>query len=516
MVEYGKGNSNQETGSREDEPAVRFPLPETYVRRLEEQGLHEHAHAYRTVVELAKAFKKASGLTLLVGGSVRDVVFGKLAKDFDLEIYHLSPQQVEEITRRFGKVSDVGQAFGILKLTVANGVDIDISLPRTDSKISEGHRGFEVKVDPNMTVAEAALRRDFTMNTLAADPLTGEIHDHWGGIKDIQERRLRISSPERFQDDPLRVLRGLQFIARFGLELDPDSAELMRQMAPTLKELPKERILDEWKKLLVKSEKPSLGLQAGMVLGVFRELHPELLSINKPGQASESEVDPWVRTLSEVDAAAALAKRQVLDERQAFVLTVSTLCHNLVGAKLDVSAARSFLQRLGTDNLTRDKVLSLIVDSELPLAMYVNEMVRSQAVSDGEIRRLAKRIHPATIVELVELSEAVHTGRSTVEGPRSPDDLLTPVDGFPARDWLLSRARALGVETSKPADHTQGRDWLTFGFKPGPHIGRLVALSNDLRDDLNWSRERVFQFMDGMTEPGQAITKLEEVLRLGK
>jgi tRNA nucleotidyltransferase (CCA-adding enzyme) len=429
-----------------------------------------------------------------------------------------------------GKVSDVGKAFGILKIGLEGGMDIDISLPRTDSKIGEGHRGFALKTDPNMTVEEAAKRRDFSMNALAADPLTGEVHDYFNGIEDIRRRRLRINDIERFKDDPLRVMRGLQFIGRFGLSVDRESLPVLMEMVPLLKELPRERIGEEWRKLLTKSERPSLGLSAGMTLGVFNELHPEFPPLVETPQEREwhPEGDVWVHTLMSVDKAAELTKRDRLDQRQSYTVMLAALCHDigkpLVTAEEDgrikskghdsagAEPTKKFLASIGVDNETRDKVVKLVTNHMMPSELWGNEHVRGQKVSDGAIRRLAKRIFPATIRELSLVAESDHLGRGPFDDEQSLEDMLMPPNQYPAAEWLLKRARELQVEESKPEDLTLGREWLKFGFKPGKQIGELIRLANDLRDDKGWTREDVLWAVHAAPTPELGIEKLRQAL----
>ncbi len=507
-----------------------FPKPEKYLQKMRALGFLEHAHAYEKVLELAEIIKGKNGKALLVGGSVRDSLMGKISKDFDIEIYGLEADEVERVTQQIGKVSDIGKAFGILKISLDAGLDIDVSLPRTDSKIDAGHRGFEVKTDPYMSIKDAARRRDFTMNSIAADPLTGELYDPFGGVEDIKNRILKITDSDRFKDDPLRVLRALQFIGRFGLEIDKDSMELIQEMAPQLKELPKERIGEEWKKLLLKSEKPSLGLSAGMTLGVFREIHPEFPPLAKTQQEPEwhPEGDVWIHTLMTVDEAAKIIQKENLESDKALVILLGALCHDLgkptvtenIGGRIKSHGheqageepTKKFLATIGIDNLTRDKVTKLVTNHLVPTMFYIEEIVRSNTISDGAIRRLAQRIYPATIQELVFISEADHLGRGSFD-PEVGEQLLLPADQFPAGIWLLERARKLEVESSRPSDVTQGRDWINLGYRPGPKIGELIRLSNDLRDEKNFSREMVFEAIDGIDTPSEALKRLNSVLK---
>ncbi|MDO8571186.1 MAG: hypothetical protein Q7R79_00715, partial [bacterium] len=190
---------------RTQEVQRKIPSSREYSAILRKNGLETHEKAFEKVLAICEAVKKEGGRALLVGGSVRDMVLHRISKDFDIEIYGLTPQKIEKIIAKFGRVNEVGKAFGILKLSV-DGVELDISLPRADSKIGPGAKGFAVKSDPSMSIKDAARRRDFTMNALAADPLSGELFDYFGGVEDLRQRRLRVTDPERFLDDPSRAL----------------------------------------------------------------------------------------------------------------------------------------------------------------------------------------------------------------------------------------------------------------------------------------------------------------------
>ncbi len=504
-----------------------IPVAEEFVEILESQGLESHAKAYQKVLEIARVVQDAGGQALLVGGSVRDMVMNKISKDYDIEIYGLEPEKIEQIVASQGKVSDVGKAFGILKVSLDEGIDIDISLPRFDSKIGDGHKGFEIKADPNMSIKDAARRRDFTMNSISADPLTGKINDPFGGVQDIKDRIIRVTDLERFRDDPLRVLRAIQFMGRFGMSLDEKSAELIQEMVPELNDLPRERIFEEWKKLLLKSEKPSLGLIAGMNLGVLSEIHPQFPPLTKTKQEPDwhPEGDAWVHTLMSVDSAAEIIDREEITEDRALVVMLATLCHDL--GKPDTTSlneagqiishghepageepTKEFLKSLGADNKTRDKVLKLVTNHMAPSMLYIDKVIKGKKVGDGAIRKLAKRIHPATIQELVAVAMADHLGRGPFTDPEVPEQLLLS-DGFPAGPWLLDWSRRLGVETSKPADLIRGRDLILLGFKPGKNVGQVVKLANSLRDDKGLSESDVFGHI-AILSPGGVVSEEDE------
>jgi tRNA nucleotidyltransferase (CCA-adding enzyme) len=250
------------------------------------------------VGDVASAVRSAGGRALVVGGWVRDHLLGRTSKDVDLEIFGLSPARLRELLGRFGAVNTVGESFTVYKVG-----DVDVSLPRRDSKTGRGHRGFTVDGDPSMSIAEAARRRDFTINAIAFDPLTGEHLDPWGGIRDLERRVLRAVDARTFPDDSLRVLRAVQFAARFTLDVEPSTRELCRRIP--LDDLPAERIWGEIEKLVVLADRPSLGLEVALDLGAVDRLFPELRALVGCPQEPEwhPEGDVWIHTLMVTDEA---------------------------------------------------------------------------------------------------------------------------------------------------------------------------------------------------------------------
>src|SRR5438270_5713654 len=170
------------------------------------------SHVPEKVIELAKAVRAEGGRALLVGGCVRDLLMGGQPKDWDVEVYAVEPARLRELLEKFGRVDAVGEAFTVYK--ICN--DLDVSLPRRERKTGRGHRAFVIEGDPLMTIEEAARRRDFTINAILQDPLTGEIIDPYGGRRAIQNKTLRASSRETFTEDSLRVLCAAQVAAPFG------------------------------------------------------------------------------------------------------------------------------------------------------------------------------------------------------------------------------------------------------------------------------------------------------------
>lgn len=200
------------------------------------------------------------GTPMLVGGAVRDHLLGTPSSDADVEVYGASLDDLARVYRERGyRVDEVGKAFGVLKVSKHGGVrDLDVAVPRRENAVGAGHRGFEVRPDAAMTMAEAAARRDFTINAMSYDPREGVILDPFGGMADIRSKTLRAVGSS-FAEDPLRVLRGMQFAARFRMVMDPKTVELCRSLRPRYDELPVERVRAEWTKLW-RADHPERGL----------------------------------------------------------------------------------------------------------------------------------------------------------------------------------------------------------------------------------------------------------------
>jgi tRNA nucleotidyltransferase (CCA-adding enzyme) len=195
----------------------------------------------------------------LVGGSVRDALLGNIPKDLDIEVYQTNLDDLVKILEKVGKVDQVGRSFGVIKLTL-EGQIFDFSLPRRDSKLRQGgHKGFSIEIQECITPQEAASRRDLTINSLAYNPKTNEILDFHGGLKDLDGKILRHTSPA-FTEDPLRVLRVMQFAARFDFDIAPETIELSRSIKETYNSLAKERVNEEFTKMLLKGVNIRRGL----------------------------------------------------------------------------------------------------------------------------------------------------------------------------------------------------------------------------------------------------------------
>ncbi len=511
---------------------------EEYTKYIEKVHSIEAKEAFEMVLKVALAIKEAGGRALIVGGAVRDEVLGIAAKDFDIEIYGLDAETVERIISKYGSVKDVGKAFGILKLQHKGGIELDISLPRIDSKIGEGHRGFEVKVDPYMSIAEAAKRRDFTFNALSKDPLTGEIFDPYGGVDDLKEHILSVTDEERFRDDPLRLLRGAQFTGRFGLQADLKTLEIFRSMVPELAEISKERIREEWEKLLLRSKKPSKGLNLLREIGAVEQYYPELQAMIGCEQEFEwhPEGDVWVHTLLVVDGAKEIVDMNNLKGETARVVMLAALCHDLGKPETtefkdgrikshshDIKGMEpsvKFLERIGTRIKDIEKVVNLVREHIWPTVNYLHRKDDSKnkgTIKDGAFRRLAKRLYPATIEELSYVVEADCKGVGPFLDPQNPQQfLLKTVEayGFEAGRWLRQRAEEIGVYREPPRPFITGKELIALGYKPsnreGERFGDVMQLADECRDLVGMPKE---QLMDILEKTNKTVAEASARLR---
>jgi len=421
-----------------------------------------------TATVIARLVREHGGRALVVGGWVRDRLLGRPGKDVDVEVYGLPAARLKTLLATLAPVNTVGESFTVYKV-----LDVDVSLPRRESKIGRGHRAFDVSGDPDMPPGEAARRRDFTVNAIAWDPLTDAYLDPFDGRRDLLERRvLRAVDPRTFGDDSLRVLRGIQFAARFGLEMDAGTREICRRIP--LDDLPAERIWGEIEKLLLLPERPSLGFALALELGVIDRLFPELKALVGCPQEPEwhPEGDVWVHTLLVIDE----ARRRIDDLDRARQLTVmlGAVCHDLgkppTTAFVDgrirsidheqagVAPALALLARLNVQTVAGYDVAAQVTGI---VAHHLKPHAFSKSatpVSDGAFRRLAQK---------VDLELLARVATSDCHGRTGTFDCS-------AIDRFLERARALGVEHRAPEPIVRGRHLLELGVQPGPRMGEIL------------------------------------------
>ncbi len=434
----------------------------------------------REVPELRRAY--------LVGGGVRDAVLGRPAQDVDVEVFGIDYDTLVRALEPFGKVHLVGRQFAVARLALPSGAAYEFALARRESKIGIGHKGFEVVVDPAITPREAAARRDFTINALMLDPRDGTLLDFHGGRADLAARVLRHTGPA-FADDPLRVLRGMQFAARFDMTAAPETAALCRAMLPAAGELSLERVRGEWWKWAAHATAPSAGLRFLVDTGWIATV-PEVDALRGVPQEPDwhPEGDVFVHTGHCLDALVTLPGWRDADEETRVVLTLAVLAHDFGkpstthraekrGALRIVSPgheaaggpiAERFLDRIGMPAAVRARVVPLVT----------NHLAHLGEFTDRALRRLARRIEPETIESLGLVMIADAMGRPPLP-PEVPEGVAT----------LLRRARELAVQQAPPAPVLMGRHLVQAGVAPGPRLGELLRAAYDAQLDGEFADE---------------------------
>jgi tRNA nucleotidyltransferase (CCA-adding enzyme) len=436
------------------------------------------------VLALAQAIRDAGGRGLLVGGCVRDLLMTGEPKDWDIEVYGIEPARLRALLDQFGSVDVVGEAFTVYKL----GHDLDVSIPRRERKAGRGHRGFVIEGDPSMPIEDATRRRDFTINAILQDPLTGEIIDPFRGQEDIHSGVLRAVSPETFSEDSLRVLRAAQLAARFEFRIQPDTVELCRTI--DLSDLPHERVWGEMEKLLLRARRPSIGLGWLHALGVLDQLFPEIKTLIDVPQDPEwhPEGDVFVHTRLVVDRA-----RELIDDlphpKQVTVM-LAALAHDFgkpattefIEGRLrsrgheeaGVSPTEAFLDRLNIHTLdgydVRGQVIALVREHLKPGEFYK----KRDEVGDGAFRRLARRCE---LDLLYRVAKADSLGRNAEWVGR---EKWYKAD---AQEWFIQRAEELQVAQRPPAPILLGRHLLELGLTPGPRIGEITKAVYEMQLD---------------------------------
>jgi len=435
-----------------------------------------------TLIRLCQHLADQGGKAWLVGGCVRDMMLGIKAKDFDLEVYGLASEKLQSTLKKLGKTEHVGQQFGVFKLWLDH-IAFDVALPRSEIKSGSGHRGFDVTPDPFISIHQASLRRDFTINAMMLDPLSNTLIDDHGGAADLKDKILRHVSPA-FAEDPLRPLRAMQFAARFQLHLHPDTAALCHTLIDESDSLPAERIWAEWQKWS-HALTPSYGLQALQDSG-WLKLYSSLEALagcpQNPRWHPEGNV--WLHTLQVCDQAAAIATRHQLNATAREQLMFASLCHDLgkpdtthtdpVGnirssghSQIGIALSATLLRSIGAPKRLLQYITPLI--SEHMTHLHGQPTPRA-------VRRLAHSLEPANIERWEMLVEADASGRSPAPPAR------------PALNWLR-QAQRLQHHQSKPQAILNGKILLQLGIAPSPEMGAMLDQAYEAQLDGEFENE---------------------------
>lgn len=377
-------------------------------------------HYPKQLDTLFDALKKNSIKPIIVGGYIRDCLLHTKSKDIDIELYGIaSLDKVEEILQEFGDVNSVGKSFGVCKLRL-EGYDLDFSLPRKENKTRSGHRGFDVVLCSNLDFITATSRRDFTINAIGYDIAEKKLLDPFGGREDLKNRVLRAVNLESFGEDPLRVLRAAQFCARFHLQIEHNLYLACKDMVSKnlLAELPKERVFEEIKKLLLKSQKPSIGLKL----------------------LSEFGSDFPTKNMFITDI---LAKKLTTNEQTNLVLMLAALSYHFEQKEIE-----AFLLKLTNEKALLQRVIALVV--------FHKKLETLE--SDYALYRLATQTN---IRELLILSSSISSANNNTKMVQKCKE-------------LYKRAEELGITDKKLSPLVMGRDIVKLGLQPSPNFSKIL------------------------------------------
>jgi len=428
------------------------------------------------VYSIAEKIAHHEGRAFLVGGAVRDYLLGLPVKDIDIEVHDIFPEQLETILREYGPVSTVGKSFGVLRL---HGVDADWSLPRTDS----AGRKPVVCIDPCMSVADAARRRDLTMNAMAIDMMTNKLIDPFDGQADMQNKILRTPDEQLFVQDPLRFFRVMQFVGRF--EMFPDEALNRVCGAIDIAHISRERIEEEFRKLLLYSQMPSLGIRWLQSIGRLRDVLPELADTVGVSQNPvwHPEGDVFEHSMQALDAAAIIAKSYE-SECKRLVLLYAALCHDL-GKVTTTREVNGVIKSIGHE--VASKKLALLMmrrithNSDVVSAvasLVLNHMAPLQFVTNKAklpaYKRLANKLSP-----LISMSFLADLCRADKQGRNGAGQYPLSGDNADVIAFIASAQKAGVLEHPEQAVLT-GADLLGI-ITPGPQMGRLLERAYEIQ-----------------------------------
>ena len=416
---------------------------------------------------LAAKVAAAGGRAYYVGGYVRDALLGCSTVDIDVEVHGLAPAVLEGILDELGQRMSMGESFGIYGL---KGYDLDIAMPRKEQLRGRGHKDFDIFVDPHIGTLGAAKRRDFTINAMMQDVLTGEIVDHFGGKSDLEQRILRHVNDASFGEDPLRVLRGAQFAARYRLTPAAETVALCRQM--DLSTLARERVMGELEKALMKSERPSVFFTVLRDMNGLDVWFPELKALIGVPQNPRyhGEGDVWNHTMLVMDYGATL--KHSATEPLWFMLSAlvhdfgKAVCtqwvkgtwhaygHELQGLPL----VRTFLERLTNESGLISYVLNM---TELHMKPNTMSAVRSSVKKTNQL--FDRSEDP---MGLLCLAEADDMGRDSLEGKA---------------DSAFLQERLAVYRDIMAQPYVTGKDLIAAGLQPGKHFNELLSYAHKLR-----------------------------------
>ncbi|MBE7027811.1 MAG: HD domain-containing protein [Ruminococcaceae bacterium] len=420
------------------------------------------------IEKIAEAVKNKGGTAYYVGGYVRDELMHKNSDDIDIEIHGIGCDMLEDILDSAGERIEIGKSFGIYNL---KGLNVDFAMPRKEYALGKGHRDFKIYTDPYIGTEKASLRRDFTINAIMKNVLTGEIIDHFGGIEDIKNGVIRHINNESFKEDPLRVLRGAQFAARFEFEIADETIALCKKM--DLTQLSKERVFDEMKKALLKSEKPSLFFENLRKADALSYWFREVCSLIGTEQSTlyHREGDVWNHTMMVLDEA---AKRRGNVQKPLWFM-IAALCHDF-GKPVSTESINGVLRSLNheTEGIPIVEEFLQRITSEKNLIKYVLNLTHlhmrpNKMAADKSSIKSTNKLFDSTDfpLDLLELSASDRFGK--IPRPENSENEI----------FLKERLKIYNEYMSRP--YVEGKDLIKEGIEPGESYRKLLEHAHELR-----------------------------------
>lgn len=428
------------------------------------------------ILTLVERLKQSGGKSYLVGGGVIDLMQGKKIKDWDIEVFGLNYFDIEMCVKflKGAKADLIGQKFGVVKVSY-EGLDIELSIPRRDSKVGPKHQDFDVELIPDLTIREAARRRDFTINALYYDFETKQIIDPFNGLEDLANGYVHYVDRDTFTDDPLRAFRAMQIVARKGKHWSKDLRNLIVAMAPVLKHLSGESIFGEMNKLLMLADKPSIGfIEASTHVGIF-SLWPELKALWNCKQNPEwhPEGNAWTHTLMVVDEAAKYRDELPEEWRLPFMWgmllhdigkpiashwneekqKITSIDHDEIGEPI----ARQFMERLTNNQDLIDKVCAIV-------KVHMRPRLLLKATPKRAAWRRLQNVCPLDILAYVSMVDNDGRGETQEKLGKSEPSFIKTMEVH----------RELGSPSSKIKPILMGRHLIERGHKPSPKFGPIL------------------------------------------
>ena len=412
---------------------------------------------------VARDIHDAGGRALLVGGCVRDGLLSLPCSDIDCEVHGLARETLFALLERHGHVDRSGEAFGVFTLPE---IGVDFALPRMEKRTGSAHTDFEIEAIPDLSPMQAAARRDFTVNAIMQDALTGEIIDPYGGEEDLKNGVLRAVPGGQFEEDPLRVLRGAQFAARFHLTPEEDTLKAMRRMP--LCHLSGPRVMAEMKKALLHSDAPDVFFRVLCQANALSPWFKELDSLRGVPQnpVYHPEGDAFEHTMLVLREAAALRARA----KDPLLLMLAALTHDLGKAVTTKKNDKGNWQSIGHETAgmpLAESLLSRLGAGKQHIALCKNlcklHMRVHNCFSGGarETRThlLFDECMDPDMLALLCIADARGKGGTRENAERE-------------EAFILGRLRAYREAAAR--EMPTGQMFLTAGAKPGPQMKTMI------------------------------------------